>query len=221
MTKRGICLLNSSYERGNYDELYKRYLKNVAQLVDQIKIQKGKSYVDLCGGTGAVSKELIKRGATDITLVDLHRNMLKQAPSKITKICANAEEWKPKKKYDVIFCRQAITYLNLEKVEKVISIVLKNDGSFIFNIMDTTGKNTTLSVDYKKYELDEKKYTELTFLILGKAYHFQHSNKDGLDFTIFHVYTPKDVEQHFKNWKIKINKTPKALYFILKKQSIL
>ncbi len=215
-TRKGICLLNSCYKSGNYDALYARYLKNASQLVSQIKIGRRMSYVDLCGGTGAVSRELVKKGAVDITIVDLNWNMLKRAPINIKKIVANAEEWKPERRYDVVFCRQAITYLNLERLEKVIDSALKPGGFFVFNLIDTE-RSTIASMDHKAYALDGKKYQELTLILFGMAHHFQRSEKDGIDLTSFRMYGRSDIESAFKNWDIRINHAPKAMYFMLRK----
>jgi len=210
--------LDNCYKSGDYDALYARYLKNAPQLVDQVKVIKARSYVDLCGGTGAVSKELLKRGVTDITLVDLNENMLKRAPSQIKKIVADAEDWKPERRYDVIFCRQAITYLNLDRLEKTLRYALKGDGIFVFNLFNMEGRNTTLSLDYKGYELQQRRYRELTFILFGKAYHFQHSDKDGLDLTVFRTYNVGDIKSHFKDWRIRIRIDPRAVYFVLKRR---
>ena len=210
--------MNSCYKGGNYDALYARYLKNASQLVSQIGIGRRMSYVDLCGGTGAVSRALISKGATDITVVDLNRNMLKHAPVCAKKIVADAEEWKPERRYDAVFCRQAVTYLNLERLERVVDDALKPGGLFVFNLIGAE-KSTVASIDSKAYLLGGKKYLELTLILFGRAYHLQHSEKDGTDLTSFRMYGKRDIESAFKNWDIRINNAPKAIYFILKRRN--
>ncbi|MCW6160438.1 MAG: class I SAM-dependent methyltransferase [Candidatus Micrarchaeales archaeon] len=210
-------MLNSCYKSGNYDVLYARYLKNASQLTNQIRIDRRMSYVDLCGGTGAVSRELVKKGAADITVVDLNRNMLKHAPVGIKRVVANAEEWKPERRYDAVFCRQAITYLNLERLEKVIDSALKPSGVFVFNLI-CTEKSTIASFDRKAYELNGKRYQEMTLILFGRAYHFQHSEKDGIDLTSFRMYGRSDIKSAFRNWDINVNRGPKAMYFVLRRK---
>lgn len=202
--------------RGDYNILYARYLKNAQQLVDMVAIDREMSYLDLCGGTGAVSKELIRRGAVDVTILDLNENMLKHAPRTAKKILANANEWKPERKYDVIFCRQAITYLNLGKLESVVSSALKEKGVFVFNLVGT--RSSIASLDRKGYELGGKRYREITLLFLGRAYHLQCAEGMGRDFTTFRMYTRKDIESSFTKWSIETRAVQRSLYFKLKKK---
>ena len=52
-----------------YDALYARWLKNPGTLLDVVGYEPGQRVLDLCGGTGAISLECLRRGADPSTLL--------------------------------------------------------------------------------------------------------------------------------------------------------
>jgi hypothetical protein len=58
----------------NYDRLYANYLRNPERILNIAEYDPKKDHMvlDLCGGTGAVSKAMIDMGAKDSILVDVN-----------------------------------------------------------------------------------------------------------------------------------------------------
>jgi SAM-dependent methyltransferase len=55
-----------------YAELYERWLEAPGRLLDLAGLQPGERVIDLCGGTGIVAKEALRRGARSAFVVDLN-----------------------------------------------------------------------------------------------------------------------------------------------------
>ena len=57
-----------------YGALYAKWLKNPGTLLDLAGYEPGMRVLDLCGGTGAVSEECLRRGGSpsDLVLMDLN-----------------------------------------------------------------------------------------------------------------------------------------------------
>lgn len=55
-----------------YEQLYARWLVDPGKLLDLAALRPGERMIDLCGGTGVVAKEALKRGAKNAYVVDLN-----------------------------------------------------------------------------------------------------------------------------------------------------
>lgn len=55
-----------------YQTLYARWLVDPGKLLDLANLRPGERVIDLCGGTGVVAKEALRRGAKNAYVVDLN-----------------------------------------------------------------------------------------------------------------------------------------------------
>ena len=146
-----------------YDVVYGRFKKStglvdiIAKEVDKQHHKQGAKILDLAGGTGELTKQMIERGYRNITLADKSEGMLSVARNKIGELLEKKEmditnnklnpsitycvrdmtRLQDEKKYDAIVIRQAITYL--DTYEKLV-LGLKEmrnhlfpNGKLIFN----------------------------------------------------------------------------------------
>lgn len=165
-----------------YDQLYARWLENPGALLDFGEYNRSKSLLDLCGGTGAVSKEALRRGAKDVTLFDLNPRADRWPEIR----CVQGDfhnfddrAYLATRQYDFIVCRQAIAYLNLATLKKEIPALLAPGGRFVFN-MFTNPKSYT-----RRYEYDGRKYLEASIVFAGRVFHLQSCAGVGSEISIF------------------------------------
>ena len=115
-----------------YKELYKRYFKKgVFYLIDQANINKNDKVLDLCGGNGRLTKELINL-TSDVTYVDQERDMIPddledlgiKVINKSIKDFLNTNT----EKYDKVFCEQAINLVIflIKMVFSFLILLVKN-----------------------------------------------------------------------------------------------
>jgi hypothetical protein len=183
----------------NYDTLYTRWLENPGQLLDLAGWEPGMKLMDLCGGTGAVSLEALRRGADpeDITLVDIRPRC---PDDRIHQEACKAEnigfvfdgrwgEW------DVIVCRQAMAYLNIDRFSGAslfgsINGLLKSRGVFAFN----TFVKPRWAI--KRYRYAGVQYVEASGYLGRTVWHLQGALGIGWDATKFHWHE----DQQIRDW---------------------
>jgi len=109
------------------------------------KASKAQKALDLAGGLGRNSKELLKMGY-DVTLIDISDVAVSKIDSPyIKKICFDLDNYIiPQNEFDVIIM---IKYFNLDLL-KQIPKALKNGGYFVFETI-------------KKYPVGEKEFFEI------------------------------------------------------------
>jgi len=187
----------------NYDTLYTRWLEKPGTLLDLAGWKPGMKLMDLCGGTGAVSLEAIRRGADpeDITLVDLNP----RCPDKrIFQDACKAEnigfvyegrwgEW------DVIVCRQAMAYLDISKFSGAslfgsINGLLKSRGVFVFNTF------VEPRWALKRYKYAGLQYVEASAYLGRTVWHVQGALGVGWDATKFHWHEEDRIRQLATNF---------------------
>ena len=157
-----------------YEELYKRYFKRDAkELIHLTKINQTDEILDLCGGTGRLSKCLLNY-TNHITYVDQEKDMtrkeLKNTNIKIYHQTIQNFLEKNEKKYDKVFCQQAINYWFLSTNIEKLNNIIKPNGVFIFN---TFYKKPSTKPRIKEYKIKEKQYLEISYLINHKVHHVQ------------------------------------------------
>jgi SAM-dependent methyltransferase len=116
-----ILEANNIYRRRAdlYDLAYSRFLKSERFLnIIGDSLTTDSRVLDLAAGTGEVSRHLLLRGFTDLTLADVSPEMLRVARGKLSAlpagrfICVAMEDIIDREAYDGIVVRQAINYLN-------------------------------------------------------------------------------------------------------------
>lgn len=181
-----------------YDTLYSRWLERPGALLDIAQWKPGQTLLDLCGGTGAVSREALRRGALrgEITLVDLNPRC---PDDRVRQIQGQAErigwmldgEWDT---FDVIVCRQAVAYLSLEGNPGMyflpsVRALLKPGGRFALNSFNEP------RWALKNYVHEGRRFLEASGYLGRHVVHAQVllGAGGGLDVTHFRWYPPLEL----------------------------
>lgn len=170
----------------NYNFLYSRYLQNPGKLLELSKYHINHHLLDLCGGTGAVSLEALKLGASPlkITLVDLHPRCHDQ---RIAQLAGKAldilkELYNKGMTFNTIVCRQAFAYLEIEsnagdQLAHLLALLIAPGGCFTFNSFIRPRWSA------KTYFFDGKRYIELAGYFRRFVFHLQIALGIGYDLT--------------------------------------
>lgn len=169
-----------------YEKLYRRYfLKGVDYFIKEANLTYDDRALDICGGNGRLTKELIKFSNNvsyldqekDMIPLDLEQLGIKVYNDSIENFVANTNE-----KYTKVFCEQAINYWLLNIDIEMFSSLFEKDGLFIFNTFSNKPSNKPM---IKKYNLDNKSYLEISYLVDNKVYHIQVCEGYEPHFTVF------------------------------------
>jgi len=177
-----------------YAELYVRWLKNPGKLLDLAEFDPAKDILlDLCGGTGAVANEALRRGANEAYLLDL--NPRSSDPRIITvkgdahNICAYS--FLPK--VDVCVIRQSLGYLDLAVVSAVLAKVLEPGARLAINgFLKPRWKFVT-------YKRQLEWFLEASGHFLGRVAHIQASFS-GVDFSVFQHHPLPTIYTNFEDY---------------------
>ena len=176
-----------------YENLYKRYfLKGVKYLIEEANVEEDDKVLDICGGNGRLTKELIKL-SNDVTYLDKEKDMIPDELSKLgIKVYNDSIEnfiYTNDKKYNKVFCEQAINYWLLNIDIKKFSEIFDKDALFIFN---TFSNKPDIKPMIKEYEIDNKKYIEISYLVGNEVYHTQICEGCEPHFTVFDYISKED-----------------------------
>lgn len=186
-----------------YDALYERWLAAPGRLLDLAGYKPSMRLLDLCGGTGAVSKEALKRGSRpeDICLFDLNPRY-HEVP--VVQGDVNDLRWghglSPERfdsGFDLIVCRQAISYFDLWAIGPVISLpgsieyLLAPGGKFVFNVF------VKPKWSLKTYKLNGRRFFEASWFCGRQVYHVQASPGLGFDISRFFWYKEEELRRAF------------------------
>jgi len=203
-----------------YENLYRRYfLKGVDYFIKEADLVSDDRVLDICGGNGRLSKELIKF-TSNVSYLDKEKDMipveLKQLGvevynDSIENFIDNANQ-----KYTKVFCEQAINYWLLNVNVKKFSDLFEKDGVFIFNTFSNKPSNKPM---IKEYILDDKNYLEISYLIDNKVHHIQVCEGYEPHFTVFDWIS----EEQFKKllspyFDIEIKNDGKSSLYICKRR---
>ncbi len=137
---------NSIYRENaaHYDHAYHRFLfsNRIIDIFSE-QVNKDAPVLDLCSGTGEVTRQLLLKGFSDIILCDKSVAMTKVAREKLATVIpdksflvASIEELPFVNQFEGIIIRQAINYLSPEQFEqglRRIHTALTPDGILCFN----------------------------------------------------------------------------------------
>lgn len=196
------CTTNS------YETLYARWLENPGTLLDWggYDVAKHTRMLDLCGGTGAVSQEALRRGATRVWLLDLNP---RTADKRIVTICDRAESllggpfdafspfgWEGDLRgtplFDFVVCRQALGYLDLPKVAKALASVMAPGADFVCNAFIKP------KWALRPYRYNERWFLEASGFLGRKVFHLQVTATD-FDVTVFRWHSGDEVVDAFSD----------------------
>ena len=210
---------------GKYDDLYDRWLDKPGALLDWANFDPLQDrLLDLCGGTGVVSKDALRRGAKTVTLLDLNPRTL---DPRIKRIRGRAEDLigdggKPFNplacdeshppptdrrgllpEWNLIVCRQAIGYLDLPCVAQRLWSVLPAGGRFVFN---TFSRPKWSFKTYRRTSTSwTRRYFEASAYFGKRIFHFQARVGAGFDITSFRWHTHEEIVAAFtakKRWSL-------------------
>lgn len=145
---------SKEFDWKNYSKLYDKYTKSkgnyysqsLNKLLENIKLDKTTKIIDLGCGTGALTKEILKKNknvyifAIDISkeMVEIYKNNFKKEISngQIKCIVGNAEKINKltNEKYDFVFISSAFWDINGERLIKSLSSIINKKGKIIFNL---------------------------------------------------------------------------------------
>lgn len=209
-----------------YMKLYQRFCGNrsAEDLINLAGAVTNKTVLDLCGGSGKLSFEAIKRGAKTAWLVEREKKMISsdiwlhpRIKVFVGTVESRLKEFVRKKnKFDCIVSQQAVNYwLNKNTVELLVRVLAKK-GVFVFN---TFNHKPSEKPTVKEYEIGENKFVEVSWLIKDLVYHVQIREGMPCHTTSFYWLSPEHLagilEPYFSVTVKKESRT--SLYRCLKK----
>ena len=189
-----------------YESLYARWLVKPGNLLDTAKYdpKQHKRLLDLCGGSGAVALEALKRGAEKVWLLDLYPRV---SDPRIVRLVGRAEElhlmqddaldeapqgaaWWHGPRFDFVVCRQALAYLDLAKTAAALFYAMEKDAPFVCNTF------VKPKWSLKTYLFNERRFLEASGFFGRTVFHLQATPGDW-DVTRFRWHSTDDIVTAF------------------------
>lgn len=216
-----------------YDALYARWTATPGTLLDLGGYKPGMRVLDLCGGTGAVSREVLRRGGKpeDVLLVDLNPRCpdprVQQRVGDAHFLGGVFADEQPQilGSFDLIVCRQAMAYLDLNSwpgrgTASWLMALLVEGGRFVFNIFEWPkwAKPWHLS----SYCHDDVRFFEVALKWRDRVWHVQASPGIGVDVTRFHIHTEKTLRGWFQGYfgEIEVQRVGNSRRWVCTRRSI-
>lgn len=199
-----------------YDQLYSRWLENPGKLLDFAEFTPSERLLDLCGGTGAVSKEALRRGAQNVTLVDLNPRCTDPRVSSFARDLTHEINFQNLGTFDICVIRQALGYLNLHPLVLGLAPMLPYKGAkVVFNTFVAPRWKTSL------YRHQERLYGEMSGHYGAKVFHVQVCS-EGFDFSIFKYHKHVDIVDAFTPWfNLTCLRTKgRSLYYLFERTAV-
>lgn len=171
----------SNYPSGeSYEVMYKKYFaRSPLELCKLAKVKSGMKVLDLCGGTGRLTLELLGLGCL-VTYVDSSTRMLlpdvwNSVPGNISIITLRVEDYlphPPNETFDAIFCQQAVNYwfLSSEDIPGYLNRIMKKGGKLVFN---TFASRPNMAPTVREYKIGARNYVEVAYARGDMVYHVQ------------------------------------------------
>lgn len=184
-----------------YDKLYRRFISDArtTDLVKSIKC-KGKVVLDLCAGSGRLSKKAIALGAQGVIALDMNRNVINisNANENIVPVVSSVQSISSFTTFkwmsgflgepSVVYCQQAINYwFDTINIGNLFRNFVNKDVSFAFNTFNKKPSGIPTS---KTYEIDGLTYNETWYLV-----------KECGDEMIYHVQSCEGMQPHLTSFK--------------------
>lgn len=194
-----------------YDDLYARWLEDPWQLPVMAKWVRDEPLLDLCGGTGVVSKALLVPQPFGtipkprVVLFDYNPRAgdwaeAQENNGRFEQVCGDANDvdlYFSPEYFGVVICRQAMGYLDLDRVMPAVARILKPGGRFVFNTF-----NTPKPLGVKAYYYKNQHYLEAHVSLFHRVLHFQVkvSGKPGADVSLFKFHTINQIRKAAEPW---------------------
>lgn len=183
----------------DYEFLYARYFdKGVDYIANYIV---GNKVLDLCGGTGRLSKKLTDEGY-DVTYLDICERMCLLDKS-VPRIISTVEDFAKSDGlvFDSIVCMQAVNYWFKTTDIDALAKHIRPGGKLIFN---TFVNRPSDEVSYKRYKRDEYQYEEEYWVEDNVIKHYQrvflNNKKIGEHYTEFDYISIDEYLNKLKNF---------------------
>lgn len=203
-----------------YEKLYRRYfLKGVDYFIKEADLTYNDKVLDICGGNGRLTKELVKftnnvsylDKEKDMIPLELEKSGVKVYNDSIENFIDNINP-----KYTKVFCEQAINYWLLNVNIKKFSNLFEKDGLFIFNTFSNKPSNKPM---IKEYTLDKKSYLEISYLTNNKVQHIQICEGYEPHFTVFDWISEEQYKKLLSPYfDIRIKDDGKSSLYICKRK---
>jgi SAM-dependent methyltransferase len=204
-----------------YDALYARWLERPGDLLDLVGYRPGMKLLDLCGGTGAVTKEALRRGASPdtVTLYDLNPRL---DPARgVRQVVGEAESYPvgffaaEAETFDVVVCRQAVAYLDLPVAFAGVWALLKPGGKLAFN--GFVRPRWAL----RSYEHDGASFVEASGYLGSFVGHLQWRRgfRGGMDASLFRWHREEDVRAALRGFDVDVRRSERGLRWVCTKIS--
>ncbi len=203
-----------------YEMMYKRYFnKGVDYLVKEGDLKKDDFVLDICGGNGRLTKEVLKY-TKNVSYVDREKDMI---PLELEEMGVKVYNEKIedfvnmcKNKYTKVFCEQAINYWLLKIDIKKLASIIEKDGLFIFN---TFIKEPHSKPMIKTYDLEGISYIEISYLVDKKVKHVQICEGLSPHFTEFDWISEEDYKNILEPYfDITIKKENNSALYICRRK---
>lgn len=209
-----------------YEELYARWLKDPLRLPVLAKWSRDEPLLDLCGGTGIVSQALLvpqpfhSSPKPRVVLFDFNPRAgvwahAQECHGRFSQVCGDANDvdlYFDPESFGVVICRQAMGYLDLEKVMPAIARIMKPGGRFVFDTF-----NTPRIFGVKSYSFKNQHYLEAHLALFQYVLHIQAktSNKPGVDVSCFKFHTIRQIRKAARPWfKVECRLQGQSVYWI-------
>ena len=208
----------------DYDRIYEPWLTGGGDLLRLADYDPATdALVDLCGGTGAVSKAATILAVyqevhnPDITLLDLNPRVTKDPM--IIPVWGAAEyidQIMSPESRTLVVCRQAMAYLKPEKVIPAVAAVLKPGGRFVFSTFKEPRRCRV-----KMYKFRSDHYLEFHLYLFGRVLHLQkrYGPYGGRDWSLFR-YHPETMLRSLlhPHFLIEVQKQGRSLRWVCTKR---
>jgi SAM-dependent methyltransferase len=178
----------------NYERLYARWLQKPGELLEFAAFKPTDSVLDLCGGTGAISKEVLRLSneRARVALFDLNPRVEDHRIECITGDVNSGGLARVRSKFDLIVCRQALGYLKLNSLAEDLPRLLKPEGRFTFNTF------VKPKWGIRSYRYEGRRYLEASAYLGPHVIHVQagpgKSPASRIDFTVFRWYSSEEID---------------------------
>lgn len=194
-----------------YDKLYSRWLRSPGDLLDLGGYDPAKDrLLDLCGGTGAVALEAVRRGAAArVALVDLNPRCVhpRIQPFKAD-VCRQRLEVGL---FDLCVIRQAVGYLDMHAVASSLSGTMPPGSRLVFNTFRNPRWRATV------YRDQGRSYLELSGHFGSRVVHAQVSPSVGVDISAFRYQGEEELLTDMCPWFLvrRIERTTRSARYLM------
>ena len=192
-----------------YATLYAPWLATADSFASRF-VRSGDRVLDLCGGTGCVSRAAIDIGCRSISLLDVNPRVIPPLDGiRVSRGDGNRpDKYFGPHSFDVVVCRQALGYLDLESVATGVAQVLAPGGRFCFNNFRRPKWFA------KNYKFEDARYAEAAWYLGQTCWHIQYRVGEGWDLTRFRWHRHDEVVQAMsKHFNVQVSRTGKTNYY--------